>query len=92
MGATGWAKGYATGAHEFETPDTATKTELAKKPALAIWGEADRTLNAQHFLPLFRQAFPNGQVQRLPGVGHYSPEDAPQEIAGLVAAFVGANR
>ncbi len=66
-------------------------TELAKKPALAIWGEADRTLHAQHFLPLFSQAFPNGQVRSLPGVGHYSPEDAPEEVARLVAEFVAAS-
>ncbi len=91
VGAIGWAKGYAIGAHRFETPDAATKVELAKKPALVIWGEADRTLHAQHFLPLFSQAFPKGHVHRLPGVGHYSPEDAPEEVAQLVAEFVAAS-
>ncbi len=40
-GGIGWAKGFAIGAHQFEQPDAATKVELAKKPALAIWGEAD---------------------------------------------------
>lgn len=90
-GGIGWAKGFATGAHEFETPDAATKAELAKKPALAIWGEADRTLHAEHFLPLFSQAFPNGQLHRLPGAGHYSPEDAPEEVARLVAELVAAS-
>lgn len=89
-GAIGWAKGFATGAHEFETPNAAIKAELAKKPALAIWGEADRTLHAEHLLPLFSQAFPNGQVLRLPGAGHYSPEDAPEEVARLVAELVAA--
>ncbi len=91
VGGIGWAKGFATGAHRFEAPDAATKAELAKKPALAIWGEADRTLHPQHFLPLFSQAFPNGQLRRLPGVGHYSPEDAPEEVARLVAEFVAAS-
>ncbi len=88
LGGIGWAKGFATGAHRFETPDAATKAELARKPALAIWGEADRTLHAEHFLPLFREAFPDGEVHVLPGVGHYSPEDAPEDVARLVAAFV----
>ena len=88
VGAIGWAKGFATGEHAFEVPDAATKAALAEKPALAIWGEADRTLHAEQFLPLFRQAFPDGQVHRLPGVGHYSPEDAPDEVARLVAEFV----
>lgn len=88
LGAIGWAVGVATGSHQFEIPDPATKSALAEKPALAIWGEADRTLHADHFLPLFKTAFPGGFVQRLAGVGHYSPEDAPQVIARLVELFV----
>ena len=89
-GAIGWAKGFATGAHAFENPDAATRAELAKKPALAIWGDSDRTLQAEHFLPLFGQAFPNGRTHRLPGVGHYSPEDAPEELAWRVSEFLAA--
>lgn len=87
-GAIGWAKGFASGAHAFETPDAATRAALAGKPALAIWGDADRTLRSEHFLPLFAEAFPNGRVHRLPGAGHYSPEDAPEEVARLVSEFV----
>ena len=87
-GAIGWAKGFATGAHIFEQPDNAVIVELAKKPAIAIWGEADKTLHADHFLPLFSQAFPNGQIHRLPGVGHYSPEDAPEEVAKMIDNFI----
>ena len=89
-GAIGWAKGFAAGAHSFETPDPATKAALTRLPALALWGEADRTLHAEHFLPLFRQAFPDGDVRRLPGVGHYSPEDAADDVARLVTDFVTA--
>ena len=91
-GGIGWAKGFAIGAHRFEQPDEATKQKLANKPALAIWGEADLTLQAEHFLPLFRQAFPKGKVHRLPGVGHYSTEDAPEAIAELVLEFLEAAR
>ena len=87
-GAIGWAKGIATGAHVFEAPDAEVAAALVDKPALALWGEADRTLQAEQFLPLFRQAFPGGEVRRLAGVGHYSPEDAPEEIAQRVARFV----
>ena len=90
-GAIGWAKGFATGAHTFEPADPATKAKLAEKPALAIWGEADQTLHADHFLPLFCQAFPNGQVHRLPGIGHYSPEDAPEEVTRIVDEFCVSN-
>ncbi len=89
-GAIGWAKGFATGAHTFEAPDAAAKAALATKPALALWGTADRTLQARHFLPLFNQAFPNGAIRRLAGAGHYSLEDAPNETAQYVARFVAA--
>lgn len=87
-GAIGWARGYAMNAHRFEQPDAAVKRALAAKPALAIWGERDRTLHAEHFLPLFAAAFPNGCIERLPAAGHYSPEDAPDDIARLVSDFL----
>lgn len=88
IGAIGWAKGIATGIHQFETPSSGTKAKLESKPALALWGQADRTLHARHFLPLFDEAFPNGHIHRLTNVGHYSPEDAPEEVARLVHDFI----
>lgn len=87
-GAIGWAKGFAIGAHQFEEPGAAAIRVLAGKPALALWGEADQTLQPEQFLPLFRAAFPNGEVHTLPGVGHYSPEDAPELIGSMVDRFV----
>ena len=87
-GAIGWAKGFAAGAHQFERPDEAARAKLAKTPALAVWGAADRTLRAEHFLPLFHQTFPSGLAHRLTGVGHYSPEDAPDDVARLVDEFL----
>jgi cis-3-alkyl-4-acyloxetan-2-one decarboxylase len=92
LGAIGWAKGVATGAHRFETPDAAASREIRAKPALAIWGAADRTLDAAHFLPLFAALFPTAPVHRLPGVGHYCFEDAPEQVAALVARFIRQTR
>lgn len=89
LGAIGWAKGFAIGAHEFAIPDDATKAAVMEKPAMAIWGMEDRTLNAEYFLPLFEQLFPQAEIYRLDGVGHYSPEDAPEEVAALVLEFLG---
>lgn len=83
-GAIGWAKGFAIDAHRFEAPDAAAVKAIQGKPALAIWGEADRTLHARHFLPLFASLFPAAPVHRLPGVGHYSFEDAPEAIGSLI--------
>ncbi|TWB29058.1 alpha/beta fold hydrolase [Nitrospirillum bahiense] len=88
LGAIGWAKGFATGMHRFEMPDAAAVRAIRARPALAIWGMADRTLQGAHFLPLFRDLFPAAAVHELPGVGHYCLEDAPDLIARLIADFL----
>ncbi|WP_143304786.1 alpha/beta fold hydrolase [Chitinophaga vietnamensis] len=91
-GVTGWAKGFATGKHIFETPSEAARIQLSRLPALALWGAADKTLHAKHFLPLFHAAFPAGKAYELPGVGHYSLEDAPDTVALLVRQFLDLTR
>jgi haloalkane dehalogenase len=88
LGAIGWAKGVATGAHRFEMPGHAADRMIRGKPALAIWGEADRTLQAEHFLPLFTAIFPTADVRRLASVGHYALEDNPKAIIALVSDFL----
>lgn len=88
LGAIGWAKGFATNAHNFATPDPAADHMIRGKPALAIWGDADRTLQAEHFLPLFSSLFPTAPIKILPGVGHYCLEDAPEAIANLITDFL----
>jgi haloalkane dehalogenase len=88
LGAIGWAKGFATGAHVFAAPDAAAERAIRGKPALAVWGEADRTLRAEHFLPLFSAIFPAAPIRRLPGVGHYCLEDDPAAIAALLSEFL----
>ena len=87
-GAIGWAKGFATGQHQFEMPSDDVKYSLAVKPTLAIWGKQDHTLHAEHFLPLFRSAFPNGIIHEIDQAGHYSPEDQPALIAHLIDNFM----
>ena len=88
LGAIGWAEGFAMGAHRFEQPGPTAIELIREKPALAIWGEADRTLQAEHFLPLFSELFPLAPVERLAGVGHYCFEDAPGVIASLICNFI----
>lgn len=88
-GAIGWAKGFATGMHRFETPDPAADRIIRGKPALAIWGEQDRTLRAEHFLQVFTAVFPAAPVRRLAGVGHYCFEDSPEAVVGLISDFIG---
>ena len=88
VGAIGCAKGFATGAHQFEVPNAAARREIVRKPAIAIWGMLDRTLRAEHFLPLFIDLFPNARIHRLSDAGHYSLEDKPEAIADIVADFI----
>lgn len=88
LGAIGWAKGFAIGTHRFETPDAAADRAIRSRPALAIWGEADRTLQAAHFLPLFKSVFPRAGINRLVEVGHYCLEDAPETVNRLISEFV----
>ena len=87
-GAIGWAKGLAIGAHEFEQPGEDALREIQKKPALAIWGEEDKTLGARHFIPLFEQLFPDAPVHFLSDAGHYTTEDAPGDVTLLVKQFI----
>jgi haloalkane dehalogenase len=87
-GAIGWAKGFALGMHRFEAPSETAIQEIQSKPALAIWGMADRTLHGEHFLPLFSELFPHAPIQKLAGVGHYCLEDAPEAIATFVTTFL----
>lgn len=89
-GALGWAKGWPLGAHQFARPGTEARERAARIPALAVWGTEDRTLAAEHFLPLFREAFPHGFISELPGVGHYSLEDAAPTITPLIKLFLQA--
>ncbi len=88
LGVIGWAKGYATGHHRFEVPSEGVKDMLAGKPALALWGKQDRTLHGEHFIPLFRSAFPNGIVHAIDQAGHYSPEDQPALVTHLIDHFM----
>lgn len=88
LGAIGWAKGFATGAHRFEVPGEAASRVIRGKPALAVWGEADRTLGADFFLPLFSALFPGAPILRLAGVGHYCFEDAPEAVTGSIVEFL----
>ena len=73
---------------QFEVADALTVKALSRKPALAIWGMADQTLQPEHFIPLFTEAFPNGKTHYLKGVGHYCHEDAPETISKLLDEFL----
>ena len=57
-GAIGWPAGLPLARTGSRCP-MRRRCAIRDKPALAIWGDADRTLGAEHFLPLFTALFPS---------------------------------
>ena len=72
-----------------ETIETAGGTQaLASKPAIGIFGEEDRAISVDYAVASFRGMFPNDPVVRLPGVGHFLQEEAPEAVASMIELFV----
>ena len=75
-----------------ETIEAAGGTNVfASKPAIGIFGEADRAIPADYAVASFKGMFPNGPVVRLPGVGHFLQEDAPEAVASMIELFIQAS-
>ena len=60
---------------------------LAKIPTLVLWGAEDFVFD-DHFLRDWEKHFPEAEVHRLEGVGHYVLEDAFDEVLPLVETFL----
>lgn len=58
-------------------------------PTLVVWGEDDAHLNVENTIGL-EEHVPGVRVERLPGVSHWVPADAPEELAALVTRFLHA--
>jgi pimeloyl-ACP methyl ester carboxylesterase len=56
-------------------------------PMLVLWGERDFVFDAD-FRAEWERRFPEAEVHRFPGAGHYVLEDAGAEILALVRRFV----
>jgi 2-hydroxymuconate-semialdehyde hydrolase len=57
-------------------------------PVLIVWGDADLGLDSIAADRLV-SAFPNTRMARMQGAGRLVPEDAPAELAEVIAEFVG---
>ena len=60
---------------------------LADKPVLIVWGMKDIAFRKKE-LRRWEAAFPDAHVVRLPTVGHFVQEEAPDELARAVGAFL----
>lgn len=56
-------------------------------PALVLWGEGDTALPPGNLEGLAAVA-PGARIQRLPGVGHFSPWQAPAVVTAALSAFL----
>jgi haloalkane dehalogenase len=61
--------------------------ELAGMPQLLVWGERDWCFTTA-CLDRFVDVWPHAEVSRLPDVGHWVIEDAPEDAESAVAAFL----
>ena len=56
-------------------------------PALVVWGGKDRVFPKRHAEHI-RATLPHARWIELPNAGHYTPLDAPEELAREVVAFI----
>ncbi len=60
---------------------------LADKPVQILWGKKDRVFRKQE-LERWKRIFPDARVRVLEDAGHFIQEDAPEEIAREIRAFM----
>jgi haloalkane dehalogenase len=68
---------------------TDVPARLGTKRALLVWGGKYPAFRPARLLPRMLAAFPDNITVVLPHARHYIQEDAPQEIAGAIAARFG---
>jgi cis-3-alkyl-4-acyloxetan-2-one decarboxylase len=61
--------------------------QMADLPTLLVWGERDWCFNTR-CLTRFVEEWPDADVVRLPDVGHWVVEDAPEEAEEAVRSFL----
>ncbi len=65
---------------------------LRAMPAMYSHGLEDRAIPADFAVDAFRSLWPAAPVVRLPGVGHFCQEDAPQTLVALLETFIQSTR
>ena len=70
----------------IRTPEAVASVK--QKPAMMVFGEADRALPQSFTIGCFKDLWPDAPVVTLPGVGHFLQEDAPETVSALIEQFV----
>ena len=74
----------------MEGVQTGNLEALRQKPAMLAEGLEDRAIDPEGAIEDFRNLFPNGPVVRLPDVGHFCQEDAPELLGAVIHQFLQA--
>jgi pimeloyl-ACP methyl ester carboxylesterase len=75
------------GLRERDTAELERRLGEVDVPVLVVWGEEDAWLDPSQADRL-GEAIPGSRVKKMPGVGHFVPEDAPEELARELSAFL----
>lgn len=59
-----------------------------EQPTVILWGEEDPVIPVA-WSDRLKESFPNSTLRTLPGVGHFVPFEAPEEVAGAIREAVG---
>jgi haloalkane dehalogenase len=64
------------------------RASLRNRAVLLCWGMSDPAFGTAPTLHRWQSLFPNAQIHRWPGVGHYVPEEAGPAFVARVRAFL----
>lgn len=63
--------------------------QLADRPLLLVWGMRDFAFHPRHFLPRWRETFPDHRTEPLRNAKHFIQEDEPTAIAAAIRSRFG---
>jgi pimeloyl-ACP methyl ester carboxylesterase len=72
------------GLRERDTAELEPRLGEVEVPVLVVWGEEDAWLNPSQADQL-HEAIQDSRLRKVPEVGHFLPEDAPEELAKVLA-------
>jgi pimeloyl-ACP methyl ester carboxylesterase len=75
------------GLRERDTAELEPRLGEVEVPVLVVWGEEDAWLNPSQADQL-HEAIQDSRLRKVPEVGHFLPEDAPEELAKVLADFL----
>jgi haloalkane dehalogenase len=76
---------------DYVVAGAAGVADLCAKPAILFEGMEDEAIPPDRAIADFRALWPDAPVVKMPGVGHFCQEDAPEVLVGGIRQFLQAN-